>query len=207
MSSASPSPFCSACGARLGTTDRFCPTCGAAVAAAGETAPGVVRNVVNKTGEVALDTTVDAGVSGALEYVRALIPTVVPAALLKFLSDSSQSFLAWFALTWPLTLAAAAIVVVQQRSTRGSLSIVPIGIAILLAATWLGVTLAGTPINLMGSPTGAISLLLYLVRGYLSAFGTIPFILSIAAGGLAGFMLTRLIKPVAANANSTSGNA
>lgn len=203
------SAFCSGCGARLGSTDRFCPTCGAAVSRETEApvdngAPEIVRKVANKTGEEVLDRAVSAGVGGVMGFLGPIIASLLPSLLLT-LTAGGRGFLGWVALTWPLTLAAAAIVVVQQRSTRDSLSIVPIAIVILLVATVLGVNLAGTPINLSAMPTGAIAVLIFLVQGLLGAFGPGAFALSVIAGVLTGVMVLRLSN-VAANSVGKTPN-
>ena len=196
----SPPIYCSNCGTRHEAGSSFCSKCGAKLgvhaAPPAEKPSATVRDeVVPKLAEVIIDEGINQLAPLVIAKVLTILSTVasvIQSAVLTVL-NTGRSFPQWFLLTWPLTFAVAVIFVVNQRVTKGSLMIVPIGAVILLVATWLGTAISGVRYigDIYTMPQGALAVSIYLLQRMFGIYGASAFIISVLTGALIGLVITR----------------
>lgn len=147
--------------------------------------------------EKARDEAIDRTVTWTFDKVIVpILSSIVPAILLTIVSGA-RSFWGWLVLTWPLTVATAAVVVLLARPLKTSnwMAQVTIAAGVLWGATFLGASASGSPIEFTpgASGPGPLRLLFGLLTGFAAAYGVGPFVLSLLAGTLIGWLCLTLV--------------
>jgi hypothetical protein len=151
-------PFsCATCGTQNPGNALFCHACGTRLGVAPDSehpAKTVTREVVTRTGETLRDKAIKQATDFLVGKLFALWTTIAALAQSAVLTlFGGRSFLEWFLLTWPLTIAAALIALANQQSLKGSLAIVPVGAAILVIPGYVGTAIAGATTSTAPAPS------------------------------------------------------
>lgn len=197
--------YCAACGLQNPREAAFCNGCGSRLtlpAAPEHPAKTLGRDIVKETGKEVTRQVIVAPIAGVIAGAVFFVLTAIGALLASMwlgAQNAARSTPGWFVLTWPLTLASAAIVLLARRSLRGSIAIVPAGAVIVIAAAWLGSTIAGTAAYPSSAPAygerggSFISLALGILGRMLETYGVDAFVMAIIAGVVVGLIVDRVV--------------
>lgn len=197
--------YCAACGLQNPREAAFCNGCGARLTLPADPehpAKTLGRDILTETGKEVTKQVIVTPLAGGIAGVVFFVLTAVGAFLGSLwlgAQNTARSTPSWFLLTWPLTLASAAIVLLARRSLKGSLAIVPAGAIIVVAAAWLGATISGVAYYTSPSPyaeepaTSFIGVALGMLGRMLEIYGTDAFVMAIITGAVVGLIVDRVV--------------
>lgn len=184
---------------------KFCAECGASLTASNagrEFAEDLTKKVADKVQDHLIEQAVKWLFDLGRPFVILVLGTVFSFAssVVLAIADSAHGMGQWFLLTWPLTIAIAIVValVTGPMEDQAGIAKLTVAAAVVFGAMLVGSTIAGQDIR-PGDETGGFPPLRYLINaliGFERAYGPSSFILSIATGGLAGYLCTKAAKQV-----------